>query len=160
MWRGEPTKIKEGGEKGRGGEKKFEIWVEAGVFTGFLKPGYSIIHLMLRAAATQYGNRAVFFSSPHCVIMRRRKEKCVTTSYADNTNTAFRFKVLCLESTPGRVKITLIKRLIVSVGLANCHFQTPRLCPPQTFDGAARRFQARKQTKQLLPAAEECTTCR
>lgn len=60
---GKPTKIKEGGEKGRWGEekKKFEIWVEARVFTGFLKPGYSIIHLMLRAAARQYGNRVFFF---------------------------------------------------------------------------------------------------
>lgn len=94
--RGEPTKIKEGGEKGRGGGKKFEIWVEAGVFTGFLKLGYSIIHLMLLAAATQYGNRAVFFfflSSPLCY-HALSLEKCVTTSYSHNTNPAFRFKVI------------------------------------------------------------------
>lgn len=68
------TKIKEGGEKGRwerGSGGGFEILVEARVFTGFLKPGYSIIHLMLRAAARQYGNRAV---PPHCDIKRRREE--------------------------------------------------------------------------------------
>lgn len=65
-----------GGEK-----KKFEIWVEAGVFTGFLKPGYSIIHLMLRAAARQYGNRAefFFFFFPSLCYQASSREKCVTT---------------------------------------------------------------------------------
>lgn len=57
-----PTKIKEGGEKGRGERKKSLRFWGGQSFTSFLKLGYSIIHLMLQAAVRQYGNITVFIA--------------------------------------------------------------------------------------------------
>lgn len=49
-----PTKIKGGGEKGKGVEKSLRFW-RGQNFTSFLKLRYSIIHLMLQAAVRYYG---------------------------------------------------------------------------------------------------------
>lgn len=85
--------------------------MEAGVFTGFLKPGYSIIHLMLRAAARQYGNRAeffFFFFSSLCYLASSR-EKCVTTPSTQMPHFVLKSSKKNRESMWGG--ITFIKRV-------------------------------------------------
>lgn len=149
--------------------------MEARVFTGFLKPGYSIIHLMLRAAARQYGNRAEFFFSS-LWYQASSREKCVTTPYSVNANAAFCFQVVRKESRihaggvgVGGGGITFIKLVnskrflflpsVKQTGSAKLRFLLSFADLRWNDDYAAWCFQAKKQSNHLLPAAEECTTC-
>lgn len=148
--------------------------MEARVFTGFLKPGYSIIHLMLRAAARQYGNRVFFLF----FFIRRRREESVSQPRILSTQMphfVFKSSEKNRESMPGvgwgveGRGITFIKRVnskrflflpsVEQTGSAKLRFLLSFANLRWNDDYAAWCFQAKKQSNHLLPAAEECTTC-